>query len=389
MTLICAERGYPKMKNILIVDDEKSFAASLADGLTAYDQDLRVLTAENGKDAIGYLESAKVDIVLTDLKMPEMDGFGLLAYLNRNHRDIPVLIMTAFSTLEIEKKLNNLGINHYLEKPLDFNTLVEKIYSAMSKGKEGFIKGISLATFLQFVEVEKNTCTIKIHSKDRLGFLYFEKGELMEAELGTSQGLEAALEIIAWDETDIRIDNVCKVKEKRISERLSHILLESFRLKDEQQNNNGEKVQDDAGILEKIDSEPAAGDEIEASDGRKKMANTNELLQELVRVNGVKTAVVVGRDGFVIDGVSNGSHLDTESVGAVISAGIGSSEVMGRELNVGIMNQGMMEYSGGLIMMSLVGEEAILAVVADTQANLGYVRLQIRRRLPEIERAVC
>jgi len=58
---------------------------------------------------------------------------------------------------------------------------------------------------------------------------------------------------------------------------------------------------------------------------------------------------------------------------------------MGRELNVGIMNQGMMEYSGGLIMMSLVGGDAILAVVADTQANLGYVRLQIKKRLPEFE----
>jgi len=118
------------------------------------------------------------------------------------------------------------------------------------------------------------------------------------------------------------------------------------------------------------------------------MSRTNELLQELVGVSGIKTAVVVGRDGFVIDGVSNGSHLDTETVGAVISAGIGSSEVMGRELSVGIMNQGMMEFSGGLVMMTLIGQEAILAVVADTQANLGFVRLQIKKRLPELEKAV-
>ena len=78
------------MKNILIVDDERSFAISLAEGLTAYDQEMRVMTAENGRDAIRYLEGGRVDIVLTDLRMPEMDGFGLLAYLNRNHQDIPV-----------------------------------------------------------------------------------------------------------------------------------------------------------------------------------------------------------------------------------------------------------------------------------------------------------
>ncbi len=380
------------MKNILIVDDEQSFAKSLAKGLSAHDQELKAITAENGKVAVDILESTKVDVVLTDLKMPEMDGFGLLAYLNRNHRDIPVIIMTAYSTPEIEKSLNNLGIHQYLEKPLDFNTLVENIYTALSNGKEGFIKGVSLATFLQLMEVERSTCTIKIQSKDKLGCLYFMKGEMMDAELGTRNGLEAALEIIGWDDADIRIDNVCKVKKKNLETSLNYLLLESFRLKDERvRNNDGETAVNDKGVMEITAAELVANDEIEfkqISDGGIKMANTKELLQELVSFRGIKTAVVVGRDGFVIDGASNGGHLDTETVGAVISAGIGSSEVMGRELNVGIMNQGMMEYSGGLIMMSLVGEDAILAVVADSQANLGYVRLQIKKRLPEFETCI-
>jgi|GEM_PF-404831 len=116
-------------------------------------------------------------------------------------------------------------------------------------------------------------------------------------------------------------------------------------------------------------------------------ANLNQILSDLVKAGGVKTAVVVGRDGFVIDGVSDG-FLDTETVGAVVSTGVGSSEVMGRELNVGIMSQGMMEYDGGLIMMTLIGDAAILAVVADPQSNLGYIRLQIRKRLPDIEKAI-
>lgn len=118
------------------------------------------------------------------------------------------------------------------------------------------------------------------------------------------------------------------------------------------------------------------------------MIKTSGLLEELVNVDGVNAAVIVGRDGFVIDGVSNRGSLETETVGAVISAGTGSSEVMGRELNVGSMTQGMMEFSDGLIIMSLVGLGAILAVVADTKANLGYVRFQIKKRIPEIEKAL-
>jgi predicted regulator of Ras-like GTPase activity (Roadblock/LC7/MglB family) len=120
--------------------------------------------------------------------------------------------------------------------------------------------------------------------------------------------------------------------------------------------------------------------------GRSKMAKTSEVLADLVKVDGVNAAVIVARDGFVIDGVSNRGNLDTETVGAVISAGTGYSEVMGRELNVGAMTQGMIEFTGGLIMMNLVGLDTILAVVADPKANLGYVRLQIKKRIPEIEK---
>lgn len=118
------------------------------------------------------------------------------------------------------------------------------------------------------------------------------------------------------------------------------------------------------------------------------MASTTNLLKELVELDGVTTAVIVGRDGFVIDGVSNSGKMETDTVGAVISAGTGSSEVMGKELSVGFMTQGMMEYSDGMIMMSLVGNEAILAVVANPKANLGYVRFQIKKRMPAIEKAL-
>ncbi len=118
------------------------------------------------------------------------------------------------------------------------------------------------------------------------------------------------------------------------------------------------------------------------------MARLKELLTELVEVQGVNSAVVVGRDGFVIDGVSRGASLDTDAVGAVISTGTGSSEVMGRELKVGDMTQCMFEYSGGLIVMALLGRDAILAVVADLAANIGNVRFQIKKRAQQIEQAL-
>ncbi len=113
-----------------------------------------------------------------------------------------------------------------------------------------------------------------------------------------------------------------------------------------------------------------------------------QTLNELAKVEGVTSAVVVGRDGFVIDGASARGALDTEAIGAVISTGIGSAEVMGGELKLGEMTQSMFEYDGGIIVMSLAGSDAILAVVADVKANLGMVRLQVKRRLPEIAKGM-
>ncbi len=114
------------------------------------------------------------------------------------------------------------------------------------------------------------------------------------------------------------------------------------------------------------------------------MSKLKKHLEELAKVDGINSVIVVGRDGFVIDGVAHGAEMDAEAVGAVVSTGIGSSEVMGRELKVGDMTQAMFEYDGGIIMTSFLGAEAILAVVADLKANLGMVRYQVKKQLPEI-----
>ena len=87
------------MKNVLIVDDEKSLLLSLKAGFEAYKDRVKVLTAENGKAAIGILESSRLDLIVTDLKMPVMDGLELLAYMSKNFSSIPFIVMTAFGSL--------------------------------------------------------------------------------------------------------------------------------------------------------------------------------------------------------------------------------------------------------------------------------------------------
>jgi CheY-like chemotaxis protein len=228
------------VKKILIVDDESPFLLSLTDGLAVYAEKFTVVTALNGKEAVKVLDSSEVDLVVTDLRMPTMDGFELLAHISSNYPDIPVIVMTAYGTPAIEERLQKMGTFQYLEKPLDLNILADKITDALeSSSSPDHIHGITLAAFLQLLEMESKTCTLTVHSQGRQGRLYFVKGELMQAETGEAKGDEAALDIVTWENVAIEIQYVCTVKKKGIGMPLAEILMEGFRLKDEKVEKEG------------------------------------------------------------------------------------------------------------------------------------------------------
>jgi len=120
-----------RIYEVLIVDDEEPFVLSLADGLSTYKKYFHVRTAPNGAEAVKILKLSPVDLVITDLSMPKMDGFELLAYMNRNYPKIPVILMTAYGTPKIEEIVGNMGIFRYLEKPLDINAVADNIVDAL------------------------------------------------------------------------------------------------------------------------------------------------------------------------------------------------------------------------------------------------------------------
>ena len=120
------------MKNVLFVDDEKNFLLRLKTGFAKFSGRFNVLTAEHGKRAIEILRSSPVDLVVTDLKMPVMDGFELLAYLASNFPTIPVIIITGFGTPEVERKLKATGILNMVKKPIDLDSLATTITQGRS-----------------------------------------------------------------------------------------------------------------------------------------------------------------------------------------------------------------------------------------------------------------
>lgn len=107
-----------------------------------------------------------------------------------------------------------------------------------------------------------------------------------------------------------------------------------------------------------------------------------KILESIVDLQGVKAVSLIGRDGFVIESASH-SEIDLDAFGAVASTGFGSSEIMAAELNLGNINQTMVECDEGKILMANCGD-AILAVITDQKAIIGSVRHQIGKIVPEL-----
>ena len=114
---------------ILIVDDEEMMRNLLQKILKR--EGYKTLTAANGKEALQLMEKNEVDIVISDLKMPEFDGFALLKELKQTHPHVGVIIMTAYGDTYTVKDALLLGADEYITKPFkshEITLVVERTY---------------------------------------------------------------------------------------------------------------------------------------------------------------------------------------------------------------------------------------------------------------------
>ena len=110
------------METILIVDDEKNYPPILSAILK--EEGFETLTAFNGEEALEILKDSDVDLALTDMKMPFMDGIELLERIKDQDPDLPVIMMTAHGTVEKAVEAMQKGAYNYIMKPFDNERLI-------------------------------------------------------------------------------------------------------------------------------------------------------------------------------------------------------------------------------------------------------------------------
>ncbi len=218
------------MKTVLVVEDDPGTRALIERSLAP--EHLELLAAGNGRKAVEILERRPVDLVLTDLYMPEMDGFELLAVMLQRFPSIPVIVMSSSELPELGEELTRRGALRFLEKPFDYLALAICVRETLARTSQGRLSGVSLLGFLQLLSFEKKSAALTVRSEGRSGTLHVDAGEVVNASYDLLRGESAAAAIFSWHDCDIDVSAPRQV-ERLIFRPLEGLLLEAAKELDE------------------------------------------------------------------------------------------------------------------------------------------------------------
>lgn len=198
-------------KTLLVVEDDRATLSLYRAGLKGL-QGFKVLMAQNGAQALEMLRQESVNVLVTDLNMPVMDGFNLIAKVSRFYPQVPIIVMTGLDESQHLNTPLQLGAIRILTKPPRLTLLMDAIRAASLYEPTGMIRGIGLNSILQLLNWEKKSCTLTVKSEAGMGLLYLRQGEVVHAAYRADEGLPAAYEILTWDRPDIEFVETCRVE---------------------------------------------------------------------------------------------------------------------------------------------------------------------------------
>ncbi|MBP1771098.1 MAG: Response regulator containing CheY-like receiver domain and AraC-type DNA-binding domain protein [Holophagaceae bacterium] len=215
MSLPTRPRPLPKpegpTKTLLVVEDDRATLSLYRAGLKGL-QGFKILMAQDGGQALELLRQEPVHVLVTDLNMPVMDGFNLIAKVSRLYPQVPIIVMTGLDESQHLNTPLQLGAIRILTKPPRLTLLMDAIRAAAQFEPTGMIRGIGLNSILQLLNWEKKSCTLTVKSEAGMGLLYLKHGEVVHAAYHADEGLPAVYEILSWDRPDIEFVETCRVE---------------------------------------------------------------------------------------------------------------------------------------------------------------------------------
>src|SRR6266545_414883 len=208
-----------------------------------------VTTAVNGRDALDKCEISPPDLILSDTKMPEMDGFELCRRLKQDDRfkGTPFIFLTGQKSVEFKVKGLELGVEDYLTKPIYIKEIVTRVKILLEKKEKerlekkdlkasfaGNLSDMGVVDLVQTLEMGKKSGALHVKSTKGLeAVCYFRDGRILDCELGKLAGENAFYRLLNWQDGEFAIEFRPIERDERIPVSTQGLLMEGMRRIDE------------------------------------------------------------------------------------------------------------------------------------------------------------
>lgn len=185
------------VKTVLIAEDDRILSSRIERALAPYKDQFAYRLVGDGQAAIAVLDQEPVDLVVTDIQMPKMNGLVLLAYVHTYHPRIPCMVASTYGTARMRGKMPQEVIR-FFDKPYDPEDLARSILAALERTDAPQTPdGLRLLSFLHMIQMEGLSCGFCVTLPEEPdGLLYFENGILLDARCGESIAEEAFVRIM-------------------------------------------------------------------------------------------------------------------------------------------------------------------------------------------------
>lgn len=223
------------LKKVLIIDDEETLTWSMSKSLSKDRDKYEVLIANNGKEALNQLKKNEIDLVISDIRMPDINGLDLLVRVKKEYPKAKFIIMTAYGSSDVQKEANRRGAIIYIEKPFEINDIRKIIIDLIGKkrGFQGKVVGLQLTDVIQMNCLSRLTTALTVTKDGERGTIYLNEGEVIHAECGSQKGTEAFYHILSWQEGEFISNIGVTPPMQTIYQNWEHLLVEAMRRSDE------------------------------------------------------------------------------------------------------------------------------------------------------------
>lgn len=195
---------------ILLIEEHPIVSELLSNFITMQKPLCKVLAVEHHEQALACLRREPIHLIITNLESAfQQESFAFLTVLNGWNPPIPIIAISSSRTEDLPTMAGGVTV---LSHPIDFEVLLELIDTMTLAAQESVLNGVSLKNFLQMLEQEHKTCTLRIISGYQMGHLYLRAGRLIDAKTGSLRQKDAALAILSWPNCTINLTEKCLVE---------------------------------------------------------------------------------------------------------------------------------------------------------------------------------